>query len=87
MFALILTFKAGVINPHQGTNGSHYISAIYDVKMDFTCKTHMVTGGHLTDTLVATTYSPAVSRESVCIGFQLAALNNLQLEAANHRLL
>jgi len=46
----------------------------------------MVTGGHLTDTLVATTYSPAVSRESVCIGFQLAALINLQLEAANHRL-
>ena len=51
--------------------------------MDFTRKARLVAGGHLTDTPAAMTQSSVVSRESVCIGFQLAALNNLQLEAAD----
>jgi len=55
----------------------------FEVKMDFTRKARFVTGGHMTDPPVIMTYSSVVSRDSVRIGFILAALNDLELVAAD----
>jgi hypothetical protein len=55
----------------------------FKVKMDFTRKARFVAGGHMTDPLVIMTYSSVVSRDSVRIGFLLAALNDLDLVAAD----
>jgi hypothetical protein len=55
----------------------------FEVKMDFTRKARFVAGGHMTDPSAIMTYSSVVSRDSVRIGFLLAALNNLELEAAD----
>jgi hypothetical protein len=51
----------------------------FEVKMDFTRKARFVAGGHMTDPPPFLTYSTVVSRDSVRIGFLLAALNNLDL--------
>jgi hypothetical protein len=56
---------------------------IFDVKMDFTRKARFVAGGHMTDPPASITYSSVVSRESVRIAFLLAALNGLNLLAAD----
>jgi hypothetical protein len=52
---------------------------IFDIKMDFTRKARFVAGGHTTDTPAAMTYSSVVSRESVRLGFLIAALNGLDI--------
>jgi hypothetical protein len=52
---------------------------IFDIKMDFTRKVRFVAGGHTTDTPAAMTYSSVVSRESVRLGFLIAALNGLDI--------
>lgn len=52
---------------------------IFDVKMDFTRKARFVAGGHVTDPPSSITYSSVVSRESVCIAFLVAALNDLKI--------
>jgi hypothetical protein len=54
---------------------------IFDVKMDFTRKARFVAGGHMTETPTAVTYSSVVSRDSVQIGFTIAALNGVDLLA------
>jgi len=46
---------------------------IFDIKMDFTRKVCFVAGGHKTDPPMSLTYSSVVSRDSVRIGFLLAA--------------
>jgi hypothetical protein len=51
--------------------------------MDFTRKARYVAGGHMTDPPSTLTYSSVVSRDSVRIGFLLAALNDLELLAAD----
>jgi hypothetical protein len=56
---------------------------IFDVKMDFTRKARYVAGGHMTDPPSTLTYSSVVSRDSVRIAFLLAALNDVQLLAAD----
>lgn len=56
---------------------------IFDVKMDFTRKARFVAGGHMTETPASLTYSSVVSRESVRIAFLLAALNDLDVLAAD----
>ena len=56
---------------------------IFDVKMDFTRKATFVAGGHVIDPPDCITYSSVVSREAVRIIFLLAALNNLDVCAAN----
>jgi hypothetical protein len=56
---------------------------IFDVKMDFTRKARLVAGGHLTDPPASITYSSVVSRDSVRIMFLIAALNDLQVLAAD----
>jgi hypothetical protein len=56
---------------------------IFDVKMDFTRKARFVAGGHMTDPPSTLTYSSVVSRDSVRIAFMLAALNDVDLLAAD----
>ncbi len=56
---------------------------IFDVKMDFTRKARLVAGGHVTDPPTLMTYSSVVSRESVRIAFLVAALNDLDILAAD----
>ena len=56
---------------------------IFDVKMDLTRKARLVAGGHQTDVPSESTYSSVVSRDSVRIAFTLAALNDLDVLAAD----
>jgi hypothetical protein len=56
---------------------------IFDIKCDLTRKARFVAGGHWTDTPTQLTYSSVVTRESVRIGFLLAALNGLDILAAD----
>ena len=56
---------------------------VFEVKFDLRRKARYVAGGHLTDPPSVMTYSSVVSRESVRIGFLLAALNGLDVMAAD----
>ena len=51
--------------------------------MDFRRKSRFVAGGHTTNPPEESTYARVVSRESVCIAFTLAALNDLDIFAAD----
>jgi hypothetical protein len=57
---------------------------IFDIKMDdLTRKARFVAGGHTTETPSLISFSSVVSRESVCIAFLLAALNDLDVCVAD----
>jgi hypothetical protein len=57
---------------------------IFDVKMeDFRRKARLVAGGQVTDVPKCMTYSSVVSRETVRIALTLAALNSLDVRAAD----
>ena len=56
---------------------------IYDIKMDFARKARLVAEGCKTLNPVTSTYAGAVSRESVRIVFTYAALNGLDVWAAD----
>ena len=56
---------------------------IFEIKMDFTRKARLVAGGHKTAPPEQLTYSSVVSRESVRMGFLLAALNDVDIVAAD----
>jgi len=56
---------------------------IFDVKCNFTRKARFVAGGHWTDGPTQLTYSSVVTRDSVRIGFLVAALNGLDILAAD----
>ena len=56
---------------------------IFEVKFDLRRKARYVAGGHLTETPTHMTYSSVVSRESVRIAFLVAALNGLDVWAAD----
>ena len=56
---------------------------IFDVKQDFTRKARLVAGGHMTDPPSSITYASVVSRESVRLAFLIAALNGLEVLAAD----
>jgi hypothetical protein len=57
---------------------------IFDIKMEgLTRKARFVAGGHTTETPVSLTYSSVVSRDSVRIAFLIAALNDLEVWAAD----
>ena len=58
---------------------------VWDVKMDFTRKARWVLNGHKTLDPIGSTYAGVVSRESVCIALTYAALNELDVFAANIR--
>ena len=56
---------------------------VYDVKMDFTRKARLVADGHKTPDPAISTYAGVVSREKVRIAFTYAALNDLDVKAAD----
>ena len=57
---------------------------IFDVKMEgLVRKARYVAGGHTTETPKSLTYASVVTRESVRIGFLIAALNDLEVTAAD----
>ena len=57
---------------------------IFDIKYDLTRKARLVAGGHRNKDVPAhITYSSVVSRDSVRIGFLIAALNGLKVSAAD----
>jgi hypothetical protein len=56
---------------------------VWDVKMDFTRKARWVLDGHKTPDPIGSTYAGVVSRESVRIAFTYAALNGLDVFAAD----
>jgi len=58
---------------------------VFDVKMDFTRKARWVLDGHKTPTPSGSTYAGVVSRESVRIALTYAALNGLDVMAADIR--
>ena len=56
---------------------------IYDIKMEFTRKARLVAEGCRTSNPVTSTYTGVVYRESVSIEFMYAALNGLDVWAAD----
>ena len=58
---------------------------VWDVKMDFTRKARWVLDGHKTPDPIGSTYAGVVSRESVRIAFTYAALNGVDICAADIR--
>jgi hypothetical protein len=56
---------------------------IFDIKMDFSRKARFVAGGHTTEAPSSITYSSVVSRDSVRLGFMIAALNGLDVMACD----
>jgi Reverse transcriptase (RNA-dependent DNA polymerase) len=56
---------------------------VFDIKPDFTRKARLVAGGHMTDPPSSMTYASVVSRESVRIALMIAALNDLDVLAAD----
>jgi hypothetical protein len=58
---------------------------VWDVKMDFTRKARWVLDGHKTPNPIGSTYAGVVSRDSVRIAFTYAALNGLNVCAADIR--
>ena len=58
---------------------------VFDVKMSFERKARWVLDGHKTPDIVGSTYAGVVSRESVRIAFTYAALNGLDVFAADIR--
>ena len=58
---------------------------VFDVKMDFTRKARWVLDGHKTPDPLGSTYAGVVSRESVRIAFTYAALNDIDIWAADIR--
>ena len=56
---------------------------VFDVKMDFKRKARWVLDGHKTPDPVGSTYAAVVSREIVRIVFTYAALNGLDVFAAD----
>jgi hypothetical protein len=65
--------------------GSQWIPfhMFFDVKCDFTRKARFVAGGHWTDAPSQLMYSSVVTRDSVRIAFLVAALNDLEILAAD----
>ncbi len=56
---------------------------IFDVKIDFTRKARWVLDGHKTPNPIGSTYAGVVLRESVRIALTYAALNGLDVQAAD----
>ena len=71
----------GVHVPHGWKRVTGHL--VWDVKMDFTKKVRWVLNGHKTLDPIGSTYAGVVSRESVHIALTYAALNDLNVFAAN----
>ena len=65
---------------------SHWSPIVWDVKMDFTRKARWVLDGHKKTNPIGSTYAGVVlSRDSTWIAFTYAALNGLDVFAADIR--
>ena len=73
----------GAHAPHGWKQVTRHL--VWDVKMDFTRKARWVLDGHKTPDPIRSTYAGVVSRESVRIALTYAALNDLNVFAANIR--
>ena len=71
----------GVHAPHGWKQVTGHL--VWDVKMDFTRKARWVLNGHKTLDPIGSTYAGVVSRESVHIALTYAALNDLDVFAAD----
>ena len=71
----------------KAPHGWHLVTdhLVWDVKMDFTRKARWVLDGHKTPDPDGSTFAGVVSRESVRIAFIYAALNGLDVFAADIR--
>ena len=69
--------------PHGWKRATEHL--VWDVRMDFTRKARWVLDGHKTPDPIGSTYAGVVSRESVHIALTYAALNDLDVFAANIR--
>lgn len=69
----------------QAPVGSQWIPfhMIFDVKCDLTRKARFVAGGHWKEASTHLTYSSVVTRDSVRIAFLIAALNDIEILAAD----
>lgn len=86
MFNVGIAFE--VLNEGQKAPvGWHKVTGhlVYDVKMDFTRKARWVLDGHKTADPIGSSYAGVVSRESIRIAFTYAALNHLDVCAADIR--
>ena len=65
--------------------GSKWIPfhTIFDIKCDFTRKARFVAGGHCTDAPDSITFLSVVTRDSIRTAFLIAALNELEILAAD----
>ena len=59
------------------------LTIVFDIKMDFTRKARICARGDQTDPPSSITYASVVTRESVRIGFLIAALNDLKVLSAD----
>ena len=71
----------GLHVPHGWKQVTRHL--VWDVKMNFTRKARWVLNGHKTLDPIGSTYTCVVSRESVHIALTYAALNDLNVFAAN----
>ena len=71
----------GAHAPHGWKQVARHL--VWDVKIDFTRKARWVLDGHKTLNPIGSTYACVVSRESVHIALTYAALNDLDVFAAD----
>ena len=79
--------SGGMARGYVREDGIAYVyifnNIIFDVKMDFTWKARWVLDGHKTETPDISTYAGVVSKESVRIALTYAALNGIDVMAAD----
>lgn len=73
--------RKGEVSPPGWTKSSGHL--VFDVKMDFTRKARWVKDGHRTPDPEQSTFAGVVSRESVRIALTYAALNDINVTAAD----
>ena len=59
------------------------LMTVFDIKMDLTRKARICARGDQTDPPLSVTYASVVTRESIRVGFMLAALNGLEVLSAD----
>ena len=79
---MVEEMRDGKVLPGYQEIGCHMI---FDIKMDgnFTRKDCFFAGGHTTDTTASITYSSVIYRDIVWIAFMIAALNDIDVFAAD----
>ena len=87
----MIAFQKSNVTAEEAKSGKHLVGyqkischMIFDIKMDgLVRKARYVANGATTDVPSSVTYSSVVSRDSVRLGFMIAALNDLDVMAAD----